>query len=101
VNLPNAYFHAEETRGLLALAFLIVFSNALAYFCWFHIIQRFPAAVASLTTLVVPCVGFGSSALLIGGNVSWLDFAALGLIVAAVALVLIPSGKAQPAKERQ
>ena len=95
VNLPHAYFRPGETRGLFALAFLILFSNALAYFCWFRIIQILPASVASLTTLVVPCVGFGSSALLIGGTISWLDIVALGLIVAAVTLVL------QPAKLRQ
>jgi drug/metabolite transporter (DMT)-like permease len=79
--------------------FLILISNALAYFCWFRIIQLMPASVASLTTLVVPCVGFGSSALLIGGNISWLDVIALGLIVAAVTLVL--TDRPQPAKLRQ
>ncbi|MBS0549916.1 MAG: DMT family transporter [Proteobacteria bacterium] len=94
--LPHAYFRPDATRGLLAIAFLITVSNALAYFCWFRIIQLLPASIASLTTLVVPCVGFGSSALLIGGNISWLDVAALGLIVAAVTLVL-----AQPAKLKQ
>jgi drug/metabolite transporter (DMT)-like permease len=99
VNLPHAYFRPEETRGLASLAFLILISNALAYFCWFRIVQLMPASVASLTTLVVPCVGFGSSALLIGGNISWLDVAALGLIVAAVALVM--TGRPQPAKLRQ
>jgi drug/metabolite transporter (DMT)-like permease len=99
VNLPHAYFRPEETRGLAALAFLILISNALAYFCWFRIVQLMPASVASLTTLVVPCVGFGSSALLVGGNISWLDVAALGLIVAAVALVL--ANRPQPAKLRQ
>jgi len=99
VNLPHAYFRPEETRGLASLAFLILTSNALAYFCWFRIVQLMPASVASLTTLVVPCVGFGSSALLIGGNISWLDVVALGLIVAAVALVL--TGRPQPAKLRQ
>ena len=99
VNLPNAYFRPEETRGLASLAFLILISNALAYFCWFRIVQLMPASVASLTTLVVPCVGFGSSALLVGGNISWLDVAALGLIVAAVTLVL--ANRPQPAKLRQ
>jgi drug/metabolite transporter (DMT)-like permease len=91
--LPHVYFRPDQTRGLLAIAFLVLISNALAYFCWFRIIQLLPASVASLTTLVVPCVGFGSSALLIGGDVSWLDLVALGLIVAAVTLVL-----ARPAK---
>ena len=95
VYLPHAYFRPDQTRGLLALAFLVLISNALAYFCWFRIIQLLPASVASLTTLVVPCVGFGSSALLIGGNISWLDVVALALIIAAVTLVLVRS---EPAK---
>ena len=85
----HAYFRPEHTRGLVAMAGLILGSNALAYYCWFRIIQAMPASVASLTTLVVPCVGFGSSALLIGGRVAWLDVGALCLIVAAVSLVLV------------
>ncbi len=85
----HAYFRPAETRGLLAMVGLILGSNALAYYCWFRIIRALPASVASLTTLVVPCVGFASSALLIGGRVTWLDLAALGLIVTAVSLVLV------------
>ncbi len=95
VYLPHTYFRPEETRGLLALAFLILISNALAYFCWFRIIQLLPASVASLTTLVVPCVGFGSSALLTAVKVSWLDGVALALIIAAVTLALV---RREPAK---
>jgi drug/metabolite transporter (DMT)-like permease len=95
VYLPHTYFRPEETRGLLALAFLILISNALAYFCWFRIIQLLPASVASLTTLVVPCIGFGSSAVMTGAPVSWLDGVALALIVAAVALALT---RREPAK---
>ena len=73
----DAYFRPDQTRGIAALAWLILVSNVLAYFCWFRIIRALPASVASLTTLVVPCVGFGSSALLIGGDISWLDVVAL------------------------
>jgi drug/metabolite transporter (DMT)-like permease len=97
--LPHAYFRPEETRGLLALAFLILVSNALAYFCWFRIIQLMPASVASLTTLVVPCIGFGSSALMTGAPVSWLDAIALALIVAAVALALMGPRTSRSAQE--
>lgn len=90
----DAYFHAEQVRGLLALAWLALVSNVLAYACWFRIIRALPASVASLTTMIVPCIGFGSSALLIGGDLVWLDFLALGLIVTAVSLVLIrPASK--------
>lgn len=89
----HAYFRPEHTRGILSIIGLVLGSNALAYFCWFRIIRALPAAVASLTTLVVPCVGFASSAFLIGGNVTWLDGVALGLIVAAVSLVLVKPAK--------
>ena len=90
---PHAYFRPDQTRGLVSLVCLILGSNALAYYCWFRLIRALPASVASLTTLVVPCVGFGSSALLIGGHVTWLDGAALALIVAAVGLVLVKPAK--------
>ena len=85
----GAYFRPEHTRGLAALAWLVLISNVLAYACWFRIIRALPAAVAGLTTLVVPCVGFGSSALLTAAKVSWLDAIALALIIAAVALALV------------
>jgi len=88
----GAYFHPEQVRGLAALAWLILVSNVLAYACWFRIIRALPAAVASLTTLVVPCIGFGSSALMTAAPVSWLDAVALCLIVAAVTLALARRG---------
>ena len=91
---PHAYFRLEQTRGIVSLVCLILGSNALAYYCWFRILRALPTSVASLTTLIVPCIGFGSSALMIGGTVTWLDFVALGLIVAAVGLVLIRPTKA-------
>ena len=93
----EAYVRPEQTRGILSLVGLILGSNALAYFCWFRIIRALPATVASLTTLVVPCIGFASSALLIGGDVTWLDGLALLMIGVAVTLVLAN----QPAKLRQ
>ncbi len=88
----GAYFHPEQVRGLIALAWLTLVSNVLAYACWFHIIRALPAAVASLTTLVVPCVGFGSSALLTTTPITYADFMALGLIIAAVTLALFRTG---------
>ena len=84
----GAYFHPEHVRGLFALTWLILVSNVLAYACWFRIIRALPAAVASLTTLVVPCVGFGSSYLLTTAPISYVDFIALGLIILAVTLAL-------------
>ena len=91
----DAYFHPENVRGLVALAWLILVSNVLAYACWFRIIRALPAAVASLTTLVVPCIGFGSSALLTTTPITSADFLALGLIIAAVTLALTRTAPAK------
>ncbi|HJU30243.1 MAG TPA: EamA family transporter [Hyphomicrobiaceae bacterium] len=97
----HTYFHPGETRGLLSLAYLTIVANSLAYFCWFRVIEALPASVAGITTLVVPCVGFGSSALLIGGGVSHLDVLALGLVLVSVTLVLAQRApeRATPARE--
>ncbi|HEY2874651.1 MAG TPA: EamA family transporter, partial [Reyranella sp.] len=97
----GAYFRPEHVRGLAALAWLILVSNVLAYACWFRIIRALPAAVAGLTTLVVPCVGFGSSALLTEAKVSWLDGIALALIIAAVALALVRPQSKWPDETKQ
>src|SRR6185503_11286729 len=56
----NAYFHPENVRGLFALAWLALISNVLAYACWFRVIRALPASIASLTTMIVPCIGFAS-----------------------------------------
>jgi drug/metabolite transporter (DMT)-like permease len=82
------YLRLDQTHGLVALAFLILISNSLAYFCWFRIIKALPASVAGVTTLIVPCVGFGASVFLIGGDISALDILALCLVLVSVTLVL-------------
>jgi drug/metabolite transporter (DMT)-like permease len=96
----SAYFRPEHGRGLAALAWLVLVSNVLAYACWFRIIRVLPTAIASLTTLVVPCIGLGSSALMTAAKISWLDGVALALIIAAVTLALLKQGPAKlvPAK---
>ena len=83
------YFRPEETIGLAAMVASIIFCNVLAYFCWFRVIRALPASSAGLTTLVVPCVGFASSVILIGGTVSLSDLLALLLVLLSVSLVII------------
>jgi len=84
----HTYLRPDQTHGLVSLAFLVLVSNSLAYFCWFRIIRALPASVAGVTTLIVPCVGFGASVLLIGGNISMMDIVALFLVLISVTLVL-------------
>ena len=67
---------------------MVVFANALAYAAWFPLVGRLKASVASLSLLVVPCVGVASSALLVQRQIGPLDVAALVCVLGAIALVV-------------
>lgn len=86
---PENAFARVDTPGWLAVAYLAFCANALAYFAWFRVVTIFPATVSGIGTLVVPCIGVLSSALVVGELLGWRDFAALGLICSALALVVL------------
>jgi drug/metabolite transporter (DMT)-like permease len=93
----------EETTHLssiswaatLALVYQGVIGTGVAYFLWFSIVRRVPAATASLGSLCVPVVGILSSMLILGDRPSLADAIGFTLIFAAAACVLLqPSGRA-------
>ncbi len=75
-------------REWLALVFLGLFGNGLAYFAWFRVVGRLPATISGIGVLVIPCLGLASSAWLVGERIHPQDLAAMAMIGAAVALVL-------------
>ena len=85
---------------MFGLFYMVVFANALAYAAWFPLVARVKASVASLSLLVVPCLGVASSALLVQRAISVFDLAALACVLAAIALVVrrpaVPSTAAEP-----
>jgi probable blue pigment (indigoidine) exporter len=85
---PHTYWHPEATRGVFGLLYMIFFANALAYAAWFTLVGRLKASVASLSLLVVPCLGLAGSALLVNRPVGPFDVAALACVLGAIALVL-------------
>lgn len=76
---------------LLALAFHGPVGTGIAYFLWFSIIGRMPAATASLGSLCVPVVGILSSVILLGERPGVADAIGFTLIFAAATTVLLPS----------
>jgi drug/metabolite transporter (DMT)-like permease len=54
------------------------------------VVTLLPATAAAISTLAIPVVGLLSSAWLLGEPVGWRELAALILVVAAIALVLLP-----------
>nr|WP_302474378.1 DMT family transporter [Roseococcus sp. MDT2-1-1] len=84
----HTYLHPDAGRGLFGLFYMVVFSNALAYAAWFPVVARLKASVASLSLLVVPCLGVASSAWLVQREIGAFDVAALACVLGAIALVV-------------
>lgn len=63
----------------------------LCYWIWNRLVTLLPAQISGLSTLMIPVVGVFSSMLVLGERPGWPEFSALGLIVAALVLVLKPS----------
>ncbi len=79
--------------GVLAvLAYHILLPMVWCYYAWVTLVARLPAPVAAIGTLMIPVVGVVSAILLLGEPALPQKFVALGLVVAAVALVLIVPG---------
>jgi drug/metabolite transporter (DMT)-like permease len=81
--------------AIFALAYQGVIGTGIAYFLWFNIVRRVPAATASLGSLCVPVVGILSSMLILGDRPTFADAVGFTLIFAAAACVLLqPAARA-------
>ena len=64
------------------------------YWAWYKIVSRTSAGVSALGALMIPVVGVFSSMLVLGERPSWQEYVALALVIAAIATVVVPGGKA-------
>jgi drug/metabolite transporter (DMT)-like permease len=70
-----------------ALAYNAVLSSGLAWLLWTYVVERLPADVAGLSSLVIPIAGIGFAWLLLGEQPSYVETA--GIVVISAALVLV------------
>jgi drug/metabolite transporter (DMT)-like permease len=89
----SAPFAGLTLYGVLSVAYVIGIATLFGYLAWFTILDRAPAAVASIAVLPVPLVGVLSSAAVLGETVGWREILALMLITAALATVLPLPGR--------
>ena len=61
------------------------------YWAWNKLVQMVPVAVSSLGSLIVPVVGVFSGMAFLNEAPRWQDFAALVLVMTAIATVLLPA----------
>jgi len=75
-----------------ALAYNILIAFVFCQWAWIKIATAVPVGVSSLSTLMIPVVGVFSGVLVLSERPHWQDFAALVLVLLALATVLLPPG---------
>jgi drug/metabolite transporter (DMT)-like permease len=88
--IDGGHWHTIGARATIGLVYNMTFVFIFCYWAWFRIATTAPPSVSSLSTLMIPIVGVFSSIWLLGESPRWQEYAALVLVVAALATVLIP-----------
>jgi drug/metabolite transporter (DMT)-like permease len=83
-------------RAAGAVAYNVVVAFVLCHWIWFEIVDRASAGVSALGTLTIPVVGVISSMLVLGERPAWPEYAAMVLVIAALATVLVPVKRRAP-----
>lgn len=78
-----------STPALISVAYVVTFPMVFCHWAWFTVVRLFPAAIAAIGTLAIPIVGVFSSSLVLGEVIGARELAALGLVCAALAVVLV------------
>jgi len=78
----------------IGLAYNMLFVFIFCYWAWYKIATTVPATIAALSTLMIPIVGLFSGMLILGERPQWQEYAALVLVIAALATVLVPPKQA-------
>lgn len=75
----------------LPILYNAVFVLGLCNVLWFALARSLPPVASGLSGMLIPVVGVFSGILLLGEVPHWRDFAALALILVALATVMLPS----------
>lgn len=82
--------HAVSLWPALGVLYNMFLVFVFGWWAWTKIVDRAPAGVAGLSSLMIPVVGVYSGMLFLGEVPAWQDYAALALVSAAIATVIIP-----------
>ena len=85
-----------SAAAVLALIYLFLFPMSFCQWAYFKSVTLLPASLAAVGTLMVPVIGVYSSAWILGERVGMSELLSLGLIVAALSLVLVVPAWSKP-----
>ena len=89
---------APDATAWWAIAFNAVVIFGYAHAAWFYLARGLPPVASTLSVMLIPVLGVFSGALWLGETVHWQDWAAVALMVVAIASVLWPSRPAPGAR---
>ena len=91
----NEYDRLRLPHGMewLAIIYAGVVTFAFCYVAWFRVVQKLPPVVSSLSIMLVPVIGVVSGSVFLEEALTYYDYAALVLILLAMATVLKPKTK--------
>jgi drug/metabolite transporter (DMT)-like permease len=95
VSLPTSSFTGWQMLGVL---YNLLVAFLFCYWAWTKIALVAPVGVASLSVMMIPVVGVFSGMLVLGESPSWQDYAALLLVVGALATVLLPAKESKTSR---
>ncbi len=98
---PFARLAGLSGTAWFSIAYNIVLAGTIANALWFMLARTLPVAVSSLSSLPIPIVGVFSGMLVLGERPGPAEWIALGLVVAALAFVLMPTRSRPAASVRQ
>ncbi len=84
--IEEPHFMGLSSLGWALFGYSIVIQFCVAYACWFAALERLPASVAAIGTLLVPVIGVLVSAAALGEPLGFAQIAALGFTIVGVVL---------------
>ncbi|MBF5004944.1 DMT family transporter [Diaphorobacter caeni] len=78
------------TFGILYNAFLAL---GFAQITWFFLARTLPPVASTLSVMLIPVIGVFSGSMMLGEVLHWQDWTAVGLMMVAIASVLMPARK--------
>lgn len=87
--LESAAWQMPDAATWGAIVYNAVIIFGFAHVVWFRLARTLPPVASSLSIMMIPVLGVFSGAWLLGETPHWQDYAAMGLILAAMSTVLL------------
>ncbi|HEY2137329.1 MAG TPA: EamA family transporter, partial [Xanthobacteraceae bacterium] len=94
-----AVMHASW-RSIATAIYLGTLATPIAYGMWSYLLQRYPASLVAPFALLSPATGILSSALILGEVFGPLRYAGMALILAGLAVIVLPVRKPRRTRAR-